>query len=58
MNTGLVCPYRYVRKMACKSLVGFQLASKITTLLAAVKLTPREPALVEIKNNRVLQNAA
>lgn len=37
--------------MLCTSCDGFQLASKIITLFAPVKLIPNPPALVEIKNN-------
>ena len=37
--------------MDCMSCAGFQLASKMITRLAATRLIPNPPALVDIKNN-------
>jgi hypothetical protein len=37
--------------MACRSWVGFQEPSKITTRFAAGRLMPREPAFVEMRTH-------
>lgn len=46
--------YRYTRQTACVSWHGFQDASKTITRLAPTKLIPREPALVETRNRKIL----
>lgn len=46
--------YLYTLKIDWTSCAGFQLASNIMTRLAATKLIPRPPALVEMRNNLIL----
>ena len=48
--TYLVCPILWALSIACKSIWGFQSLSYKTTVLAVIKLRPRPPALVEIRN--------
>jgi hypothetical protein len=50
------CPIRYARRTACSSSVGFQPGSRIMTVEAAVKLSPRPPALVEIRKTSAVRS--
>mmetsp|Transcript_35796 Transcript_35796/g.114004 ORF Transcript_35796/g.114004 Transcript_35796/m.114004 type:complete len:222 (-) Transcript_35796:3070-3735(-) len=44
--TGLVCPIRWQRAIACRSFCGFQSGSNMTMVSAAVRLMPTPPARV------------
>mmetsp|Transcript_23801 Transcript_23801/g.77393 ORF Transcript_23801/g.77393 Transcript_23801/m.77393 type:complete len:212 (-) Transcript_23801:861-1496(-) len=52
-STSRVCPSRQARSCACWSDPGLQLGSKMTTRLAAVRLSPTPPALVEMRKTKI-----
>ena len=50
--TGLVWPMRWTRAMACKSAWGFQSESKRMHVSAVWRLTPKPPALVDMRKRK------
>ena len=49
-RTGLVCPMRCARSMACRSACGFQSLSYRMTTSAVCRLMPSPPARVDSRN--------
>lgn len=56
--TSLVCPMRWARSMACRSICGFQSESKMTTVSAVAKLMPSPPARVESRKRNLGDSGA
>ena len=52
LPTWFFCPMRCARACACKSFCGFQSLSKMTTVSAVARLTPRPPARVDNKKQK------